>query len=282
MKILLTGASSQIGQFLLPMLVEEGHQCICVSRKMYDNHAGIQWVIADMIEDMPHIWQNNDALIWVHLGFLPLVISHLKAASKAGVRHFIAFSSTSVFTKEKSESDKERLTIQCLLEAEKEVQSQCRTYGVAWTLFRPTMIYGCGMDQNIAFIQNTIARFGIFPIAGKAKGLRQPVHAEDLAKACLQVLGAESAHNKAYNLSGGEVLSYHAMVEYVFRSMNRTPKIIGVPLPIYKLAIIILKQVSSRHKFIQTAMVDRMNMDMVFDHADATRDFDYNPRTFQP
>jgi len=283
MNILVTGASSQIGKCLLPMLDEKDCACTCISRKGHLGDTNITWLKADMTTGMMNVWQEkNQSAIWIHLGFLPLATSHLKAAFESGIKRFIGFSSTSVITKKDTDSGEERLTIQRLLEAEKEVQSQCETFGIAWTLFRPTMIYGYGMDQNIAFIQSAISRFGMFPLAGKTKGLRQPVHAEDLAKACVQVLQSDNARNKVYNLSGGEVLSYHAMVERVFRSMNREPRIICVPPSMYKLAITLLKLLSSRYAFVQTTMVDRMNIDMAFDHSDAKADFDYSPRAFQP
>jgi len=43
-----------------------------------------------------------------------------------------------------------------------------------------------------------------------------------------------------------------------------------------------IRKILSRYAFVQTSMVDRMSMDMAFDHSDATKDFDYDPRPFQP
>jgi len=282
MNVLITGASSQIGRFLLPGLIQQGHTCLCISRSEQADVKGVRWIKGDLNTDMARVWQTCEADAWIHLAFLPLAILHLKAAASSGIRRFIGFSSTSIFTKKASESSVEQQTIRKLTEAEASVQSICPAHGIGWTLFRPTMIYGCGKDQNIAFIQKMIERFGVFPVAGKGKGLRQPVHAEDLALACINALNNEQTMNKAYNLSGGEVLSYHKMVERIFRAMNRQPGIIHLPAPMYKFAITMLKRLSSRYTFVQTSMVDRMNTDMVFDHTDAAVDFDYDPRLFQP
>jgi len=227
------------------------------------------------------MWQACDVDAWFHFAFLALAVPHLEAAAKAGVKRFVGFSSTSVFTKKRSKSEEERRSIQRLTEAEAKVKSICQTDDIAWTLFRPTMIYGCGMDQNIAFIQRVIDRFGFFPVAGKGKGLRQPVHAEDLALACIAALHSEDALNKAYELSGGEVLTYRDMVERIFTSLNRKSMIISIYPAVYKGVIAIIKRILPRYAFIQTSMVDRMSMDMVFDHTDAANDFGYNPRPFQ-
>ncbi len=283
MNILVTGASGQIGQFLLPQLVQHGYTVVCVSRhKQSADMAKIYWLEGDLTNSMETVWQENKASVWIHLAFLPLALTHLEAAGKAGIKRFIGFSSTSIFTKNESENNHEQKMIRQLVEAEKKLLSDAPQHDITWTLFRPTMIYGCGMDQNIAFIQRMIGRFGVFPVAGKAKGLRQPVHAEDLGLACVEAIGNTHTANKAYNLSGAEVLSYREMVERIFCSLNRPVRMIGIHPVIYKCAISMMKRMLPRYAFVHTSMVDRMNMDMVFDHSDAIHDFGYNPRSFQP
>jgi nucleoside-diphosphate-sugar epimerase len=144
------------------------------------------------------------------------------------------------------------------------------------------MIYGCGLDQNIAFIQKIIERFGVFPVAGRGKGLRQPVHAEDLALACIAVLDNDKTLNKAYILSGGEVLTYRDMVARIFGALNRKPRIVNIHPVVYKCAVVVVRHILPRYAFVQAAMVDRMNRDMVFDYSEAADDFGYNPRPFRP
>jgi len=78
------------------------------------------------------------------------------------------------------------------------------------------------------------------------------------------------------------VLTYRDMVKRIFQTLNRKPRIVNIPPAVYKLAIIVMKQISPRYAFVQSSMVDRMNMDMIFDHSDASKDFGYNPRAFQP
>lgn len=282
MNVLITGARSQIGFFLLPLLAGQGYECTNISRHERADTEGQRWIRADLNTDMVQVWQTCKASVWIHLAFLPLAVPHLKVAACSGIRRFIGFSSTSIFTKQRSGSSEEQRIVHDLVKAEANIQSFCQSYGVAWTLFRPTMIYGTSMDQNVAFIQRIIERFGCFPVAGLGGGLRQPVHAEDLAKACLSALACEQTMNKIYNLSGGETLSYREMVERIFRTIGKPPRIISISPAMYKFSIKILKILSRRYAFIQTSMVDRMNIDMVFDHSDATHDFAYNPRPFQP
>jgi len=280
--ILITGASGQIARFMLPLLVRQGHACLCISRNEHADSKGVHWIRADLHHDMTETLQLEHVDVWIHLAILPLAIAHMELAASIGVYRFIAFSSTSIYTKQTSDNREEKRTIEELTEAASSIQSLCQQYKIAWTLFRPTMIYGSGMDQNITFIQQVIQRFGFFPVAGVAKGLRQPVHAGDLASACVAVLDQEQSMNKAYNLSGGEILSYQEMVKRIFCAMNRSPRVVRLPVPLYKGVIHLLKRVSGRYAFVHPSMVGRMNMNMVFDHSDATNDFGYKPRQFQP
>jgi len=280
-KVLVTGGSSQIGNFLLPILVQQGYQCSAISRNPRSHEAGVEWLQGDLASDMGEVIGERRFDAWVHLAFLPTATAHVKLVAGTGVKHVIGFSSTSVFTKQASENDKENAVISRLLTAENEFETSCTAQHVAWTLFRPTMIYGCGLDRNISFIRSMIHTFGFFPLPAAAKGLRQPVHAADLALACAQALASRTGFNKAYNLSGGEVLSYRQMVERVCLAAGKKPRLLPLPTGLLKAALILL-HLLPRFKHLNTEMVDRMSDDMVFSHDDARTDFQYAPRRFEP
>jgi hypothetical protein len=72
--------------------------------------------------------------------------------------------------------------------AEEDLATKCARLGIAWTIFRPTLIYGCASDKNVTTIANFVRRFGFFPAVGRATGKRQPVHADDLAQACVTAI----------------------------------------------------------------------------------------------
>jgi nucleoside-diphosphate-sugar epimerase len=131
----------------------------------------------------------------------------------------------------------------------------------------------------VAFIANFIRRFGFFPLAGSGDGRRQPLHAEDLAQACVTVLGIAATYNRAYNLSGGETLTYRQMVERIFTALGRKPRVFELPLPLFHAAFAMLRLLS-RYRYLNTAMIARMSDDLVFDHSEASRDFGFGPGGF--
>ncbi|ADU14837.1 NAD-dependent epimerase/dehydratase family protein [Asticcacaulis excentricus] len=200
-----------------------------------------------------------------------------------GMKRLVAFSSTSRFSKTYSPQPEERYVVELLSEAEARIEAFCATHDVDWTVLRPTLIYDEGRDQNISRIATTIDRLGVFPVCGPASGLRQPVHARDLAKAAVDVLSTEATADRAYNLSGGETLSYRDMVARIFASKGKPAHILSLPEGAWRLGfgvLGVLRPGSALKGNVQMAL--RMNTDLVFDHSAATRDFGYGPGIFKP
>jgi nucleoside-diphosphate-sugar epimerase len=270
-----TGATSQIGRFLIPRLQTAGFTVTAVSRQ--PPTTDIVWHQADLQTSSLPINQPSLLFHIAPLTLLPPLLARLH--KDAPLKRIIAFSSTSRLTKATSPESRERKIAAQLMEAETASIVACQARDIAWTLFRPTLIYGCGIDKNVTFIAQFIRRFGFFPIVGHGTGLRQPVHADDLAAACLQAYQSKAAINKTYNLSGGETLNYRDMVKAIFHKLGKKPHLISIPLPVFKLMIrCIIRLPALAH--ISTAMIMRMNQDLCFDHTTASHDFGYNPRIF--
>jgi nucleoside-diphosphate-sugar epimerase len=197
-----------------------------------------------------------------------------------GLRRVIAFGSTSRFTKVESTDPHEREIARQLAAAEDELQRASAAAGVAWTIFRPTLVYGDDLDGNVAVIARFAGRFGFFPLPGAGRGRRQPVHADDLALACLAALDRPASFGRAYDLSGGSTLTYREMVEEVFRGLGRRPRILVMPAPLVRGAVRVLARVHPAYAHVTPQMADRVQEDLCFDHGDAVRDFGYSPRPF--
>lgn len=278
MRVLLTGASSQIGLFLIPRLLHDGHQLFAISRRRHDGDDRVQWLQDDA--SSPKVpWPPVDTLI--HLAPLRLLPGLLPEFFAQGGRRVIGFGTTSRYSKAVSDDPREQQFSAEQIAAEAKLAELCRAANVPWTVFRPTLIYGAGMDRNVTVIARIIRRFGLFPLFGAASGRRQPVHADDLAAACVAVLAEPKAFNSAYDLGGGETLTYHQMVERIFAAEGRTPRFVPVPLAAFRAAMWCVSRIP-RFKDFNAEMARRMNEDLVFDSSAAVRDFGFAPRTFQP
>jgi nucleoside-diphosphate-sugar epimerase len=122
-----------------------------------------------------------------------------------------------------------------------------------------------------------IRRFGFFPVAGEASGRRQPVHADDLVRAVASMLENPETYGKAYDLPGGETLSYRSMVKRIFDALNRPPRIIGIPTGLYGY---LLGAAGLLGADATADIARRMNQDMVFDPGDARKDFSFVSQGF--
>jgi nucleoside-diphosphate-sugar epimerase len=273
--ILVSGATSQIGIYCLPLLVEAGYAVQAISRHQQTPQPGVTWLRADLT-DLSITPAAPTHLL--HLAGIPLLPPLLETLPPTLTR-VIAFSSTSRFTKEKSPDPAERQLAAQLAQAEQSVMEICARRHIAGTIFRPTLIYGCGRDQNIAFITRMIQRFGFFPLPGPGQGLRQPVHAQDLALACLQALHNPKTYGHSYNLSGGSTLSYRQMVSTVFAQLGKKPRIVNIPPSLFSTAVTMLK-VLPPFRHVSVSMLKRIEQDLCFDHSAAHQDFGYSPRFF--
>ncbi|EIJ42803.1 NAD dependent epimerase/dehydratase family protein [Beggiatoa alba B18LD] len=272
--VLVTGASNQIGHFLLPHLQQAGWQVTAISRQATTRP---DWQQLDLQTAELSIYQPTVLIHIAPLSLLPVLLE--KLPNNAPLQRLITFSSTSRFTKINSNNFKEQQIVTQLTQAEQAIINICLARQIPYTIFRPTLVYGCGLDKNISFIARFIQRFGFFPLIGSGVGLRQPVHADDLALACLQVLNNPTTFNKSYNLSGGETLSYRAMVEHVFTTLGKKPRILVIPEQIfYRLANLLRIFPMFRH--VSGEMVSRMKTDLCFASTDAVQDFAYTPRAF--
>jgi nucleoside-diphosphate-sugar epimerase len=277
--VLVTGASSQIGRFLLPRLLASGLDVHALSRKPpADEDSDVHWLKADIAACEQPV---GDIDLLIHLAPLPLLPPLLSSLNPKRLRQIVAFGSTSRFAKRHSEHPGERAFAQELESAEAAIAAFCELSGIAWTVFRPTLIYGCGLDKNVAVIAKFIRRFRFFPLVGEGRGLRMPVHADDLAAACLAVMNKPAAFNRAYDLSGGETLAYLDMVERIFQAEGIAPRFLRVPARLFEFAISAAR-LMPRYRYLTAEMARRMNRDLRFDHAEATADFGYAPREFEP
>jgi GT2 family glycosyltransferase/nucleoside-diphosphate-sugar epimerase len=278
-RVAVTGATSLIGDYLIPKLLQGGYEVDAFSRKPPDTLPvpGLRWKRIDISSVSGQMLTDVEALI--HLAPLSTLPPLLKETDHHCLRRIIAFSSTSLFTKMESSDEQERAMARGLKGAEDCLREFSNRNNIHWTVFRPTLVYHLGRDKNITTIAEFIRRFRLVPLVGNGTGLRQPVHAEDLADACLSALKNPKCFDKAYNLSGGETLTYRAMVERLAGKLGRTCRIINIPLPALRLFLRGMSFVS-RYRHLTPEMANRINRDMCFDHRQATADFGYAPRCF--
>jgi nucleoside-diphosphate-sugar epimerase len=186
----------------------------------------------------------------------------------------------SIVTKASSPDAAERQVADRLAAAEDRLGRWAEGRGIALTLLVPTMIYDGETDGNVAAIAAWVRRHGWFPLCGRALGRRQPVHAADVAAACLAALERRPP-GRRYELSGGEALSFRELVVRICQAQGIVPRLISLPPAAWNLAATIARQLGLAAG-VTVAMGQRMNEDLACGHAAAARDLGFSPRPFAP
>jgi nucleoside-diphosphate-sugar epimerase len=277
----LLGATSLIGECLLKQLIQNDWRITAFSRRpITQNHPQITWQLLDTTNQLRVDAEINTISDWICAAPIWIIPEQFDLLSAYGARRIVVLSSTSRFTKNTSSDPSERKIAQQLIEGEDFLQTWAAKHGVKWIILRPTLVYGLGQDKNIAEIARFIRRFGFFPLLGSAKGLRQPVHVEDVASACYAALDTLNLTNRSYNLTGTETLPYREMIKRVFEALNHPPRMLTIPLWLFQIAAWGLSWLP-RYRDWTSAMAERMNQDLTFDCSDAKRDLNFSPRSFK-
>jgi GT2 family glycosyltransferase/nucleoside-diphosphate-sugar epimerase len=276
--VLVTGATSQVGICTIGHLLASGVKVVALEHqtKLHFDHPNLSWVKGNLQKGKLNLGdQKPDTLI--HCAPMWMLEPALSEVFNAKVKRVIAFSSTSVFVKIYSANAAERDTVKALEQAELTLAERAAKAGASFTILRPTMIYGLGLDENVTQISDFVRRYHFFPLYPPADGRRMPVHAEDLAQIALKVITNTKTYNKSYNIGGGEVLGYRAMVERIFLALGQRPRVLNLKqLP---MLLDFLGKWLSGGK-VNGEMARRMNEDMMFVEEETSRDFAFKPRGF--
>lgn len=277
-KLLLTGADSQIGLGLRAQLADRTFPITAISRhKNGSSDEPITWIRSDL--EQPNLSLAGYSFdVLVHMAALWLLPDHLPALAGAGVKRIIAFGSTSTTAKKAIASPSERAIVRRLELAEEKVRQDSEAFGMTVSIFKPTLIYGRGLDQNISQAARMIARLGWFPLSLGARGLRQPLHADDIAPVILNAVDASDKILKpSYYLAGAETLAYDEMIGRLFDVQGLRRR--RVPVPGLSGLLGLAGMVFGRSA-MAAAVARRMRQDQVFDYTDAARDLGFRPRAF--
>ena len=273
---LVFGASGQIGLRVLSRLGEAGWRVTAVSRQPNCDEDGyVQWRQAQL----PAGGQGAGFDAIFSCGPLDLM-SLWYAGQDTGSTPVIAFGSTSVHIKVDSPDPAERDLAARLAQAESRLRTAALTRSAPLLLLRPTLVYGAGMDRNLSRIAALGRRYRLFPLPHDAIGQRQPVHVEDLADAAMAALLLSAQGGQyAFDLPGGETLSYRAMVARVLGALDRPARALVLPGPLFAMAARLARGVGVHDA--GPAVLARMRQDLVFDPEPARAALGWQPRRFQ-
>jgi nucleoside-diphosphate-sugar epimerase len=261
-RVLLVGGTGFLGSFVARRLADRNP--LVLVRPTSDSSvlpAKLERRVGDL-DRAVDLHDVESVLYCASMGFghVPPLVAQLEAA---GVKRAIFVSTTAIFTSLPARSRAPRV----------QAEDAVRSSTFAWTILRPTMIYGTARDRNISRLLRFLKRSPVFPICG-GDSLWQPVHVEDVADAVIAALDRPQAIGRAYNLAGAAPLTFRDLVRTGARAVGRR-RIALVPVPLN--AATLAARVT---RIVRPEQIQRLAEDKAFDISAAVADLGYTPCSF--
>ena len=190
--------------------------------------------------DAPSVWISFGP-IWLFAFFLEQLSLEYPERLQ-NLRGVIACSSSSVITKRFAANRFDRELVSRLSTSEDQLVATCRRLRVPCRILRPTLIYGRAgafSDRNLSRLIVLMRRMPLLPLPAHT-GLRQPIHASQLAAVVLMLLrhfttsDLEPPPSEHISIGGDSELTYMAMLRSLQLSLPhadpaRRCRLISVP-----------------------------------------------------
>ncbi len=231
-----------------------------------------------------HNQGQSDRIALLSCGPLTLAQELLETGPGSGFgswQRVVVVGTTSLISKSASPDANERDEIAVIDHALDAIRALCRGKGIPLTVLHPTLIYGCGMDENLTRVYRFIRRAGFAPIAGSAAGRRQPLHVADLAGTIVRALDADPPVHLETAVCGGSTVTYAEMLAGLFEAAGRPVRLLRLPGFAVPLASGLSRLVPGAGR-VSAQMFHRQSRDLVFDDSEARAALQHAPRPFAP
>jgi uncharacterized protein YbjT (DUF2867 family) len=277
-RLLVTGGSGFLGEYVLRAAARRGHEVTALARTRSAaarlRSLGAYPVSGDLnsagsLVDAFDAGRCEALLNLASLGFghAPAILAATEAAQ---IPRAVFVSTTAVTTTLAAASRRVRLA----------AEQQIRESGLDWTILRPTMIYGAAGDRNLCRLLPLLRRVPVLPVPGGGH-LQQPVHVADVADAVLAAAedAGPAADGTTYDIAGPEPLTFAELLRTAASVVASRTRFIPVPLPPV-LAAARGYELISRNPRIRVEQLRRLAEDKAFAIDAAARDLGYAPRSF--
>jgi hypothetical protein len=218
--ILLFGASTPSGAALRNLAA--GRDLRVLGRRCPPDLAAQQFVPVDLTVPPPAELPLGGVIVsfaplW-HLA--PFLAGRLEAARQGRgeatelPKAVVACSSSSVLTKRFAANADDQALVRRLRQAETTLEAACQALAIPCRIIRPTLIYGEAggyHDRNLSVLLKLMARLPLLPLPSRT-GLRQPIHARQLAAVSLLLADQPERWAGPLTLGGDDTLTYAAML----------------------------------------------------------------------
>ena len=280
MVLAVTGITGHTGTYFLQELIRNGFDGTLrvLVRETSDTRAldasglQVEKVVGDIQnpDDLLRLVSGADSVL--HIAGIRDTLPLMAAIEKAGVKgHIVLVHTTGIYSRFRMASGEY-----------KEIEQALQTYidkGYNITILRPTMIFGDLCDRNIHKFIRMVDKLPVMPQVRFGRARIQPVNARDLGRAYYQCVMKEKLPKLDYVVSGSRELTLRELCSLIGIYLGKKTRFVNVPTPAVVGCMWCVKELTGgRVDYVEKAL--RLSEDRVFSHAEATRDFGFEPEPF--
>ena len=158
-------------------------------------------------------------------------------------------------------------------------QDSIRTSGLAWTVLRPSVIFG-PEDQFVNVLGRLIKLTPkVFPLPGGGSARFQPIAADDVGRVVRLCLEKKATVQQSYDLGGAVPLTLRQMTERILTAMGTHRKIVAVPIKALK-PMIAMAQRFLPNPPVTSGLLDLLSLDNTIENNALTDFFQVVPIPF--
>ena len=190
------------------------------------------------------------------------------AAQTAGVARFIHMSALGVRPGARSRYHQTKWAAEELV----------RQSGLAWTIFRPSVVYGSG-DQSINQLAKLVQFAPVIPVLGNGRSKIQPISVAAVAKCFVAALNQAGTERQTYDLCGPVALTWNELYDQLLAAQQRHKLKCHLPLPVARVMAAVAECLLPAPPFTRDQLL-MIEEDNTGDPGPAVRDFNLQLENF--
>jgi uncharacterized protein YbjT (DUF2867 family) len=243
-RVFVTGATGFVGRAVVHALRAEGHAVRCLVRRGSERDlqgfGAIERVEGDILGSTQALEADISGCdTVVHLvgiireyparGVTFERVHHegtrnvVQAAAAAGARRFLHMSALGTRSGARSRYHQTKWA----------AEDAVRGGGLAWTIFRPSVIYGPG-DGFLSLLAGMVKRLPVVPVLGDGRNRLQPVPVEHVAAGFARAVTQDASTKQTYDVAGPDALSMVDVLTAIGAALHRPVRLVRVPLALVR------------------------------------------------
>jgi NADH dehydrogenase len=229
-RVFVTGGTGFVGREVIHALRADGHTVRCLVRRGSESDLqgleAIERIEGDVLqlEGLASNMAGCEAVIHL-VGIIREQPAHgitfeqvhvqgtrnvLAAAAAAGVRRYVHMSALGTRPEARSRYHRTKWA----------AEEAVRASGLAFTIFRPSIIYGRG-DGFVSLLAGMIRRLPVVPVIGTGRQRLQPVSVHQVAAGFARALALPVAEKQTYDIGGTDRVTMLELLDMIGRAIGR-------------------------------------------------------------